>query len=63
MGLDDLTQGLPAQLLRGQSRRLTVDALRRPGGEEEKDEWGVMKEEMKELENGEERCRKKVKEG
>lgn len=33
VGLDDLTQGLPAQLLRGQSRRLTVNALRRPGGD------------------------------
>lgn len=32
VGLDDLTQGLPAQLLGGQSGRLTVDPLRRPGG-------------------------------
>lgn len=38
VGLDDLTQGLPAQLLWGQSRRLTVDALRRPWGEVEEGE-------------------------
>lgn len=32
VGLDDLTEGLPAQLLGRQSGRLTVDALWRPEG-------------------------------
>lgn len=46
VGLDDLTQGLPAQLLRGQSRRLTVDALRRPDGRS-REQGGRIQEVMK----------------
>lgn len=58
VGLDDLAQGLPAQLLGRQSWGLAVYPLWRPGGGKETDREREVEGESKEHRNKEKRRRK-----